>query len=57
MQYSLTFVYIFICVYVYVPVVVVVQSLSPILCDPMDCSMPGFSVFCCLPEFAQIHVH
>ena len=23
----------------------------------MDCSMPGFSVHHCLPEFAQIHVH
>jgi len=28
----------------------------PTLCDPMDCSMPGFSVLH-LPEFAQIHVH
>ena len=27
------------------------------LCDPMDCSMPGYSVLHCLPEFAQIHVH
>ena len=27
------------------------------LCDPMDCSMPGFSVLHYLPEFAQIHVH
>ena len=25
--------------------------------DPMDCSMPGFLVLHCLPEFAQIHVH
>ena len=25
--------------------------------DPMNCSMPGFPVFCCLPEFAQTHVH
>ena len=23
----------------------------------MDCSMPGFSVLHCLPEFAQTHVH
>ena len=23
----------------------------------MDCSMPGFPVFHCLPEFAQVHVH
>ena len=27
------------------------------LCDPMDYSEPGASVLCCLPEFAQIHVH
>ena len=26
------------------------------LCDPMDCSMPGFPVLHCLPELAQIHV-
>ena len=26
------------------------------LCDPMDCSMPGFSVFYFPPEFAQIQV-
>ena len=25
--------------------------------DPMDCSMPGFPVLYCLPEFAQTHVH
>ena len=27
------------------------------LWDSMDCSMPGFPVLHCLPEFAQIHVH
>ena len=27
------------------------------LCDPMECSMPGFSVLHHLPQFAQIHVH
>ena len=27
------------------------------LCDPMDCSMPGFPVLHYLPEFAQTHVH
>ena len=27
------------------------------LCDPMDCSMPGFPVLHCLPEFAQTHIH
>ena len=26
------------------------------LCNPMDCSTPGFSVLHCLPEFAQIHI-
>ena len=27
------------------------------LCNPMDCSTPGFPVHHQLPEFAQIHVH
>ena len=27
------------------------------LCDPMDCSMPGFPVLHYLPEFVQTHVH
>ena len=27
------------------------------LCDPVNCSWPGFPVLCYLPEFAQIHVH
>ena len=27
------------------------------LCDPMDCSTPGFPVFHYLPEFAQTQVH
>ena len=36
---------------------VVVQLLSCVtLCDPMDCSRPGFPIFYYLPEFAQIHV-
>ena len=29
----------------------------PTLCDPMNCSTPGFPVLHCLPEFAQIYVH
>ena len=29
----------------------------PTLCDPRDCSVPGFPVLHCLPEFAQTHVH
>ena len=27
------------------------------LCDPMDCSMPGFPILPYLLEFAQTHVH
>ena len=27
------------------------------LCNPMDCSMPGFPVLHCLLVFAQTHVH
>ena len=27
------------------------------LCNPMDCSMPGFPVLHCLLEFAKTHVH
>ena len=34
-----------------------VTQLCPTLCDPMDCSMPGFPVLHCLPELAQTHVH
>ena len=34
----------------------VAQS-CPTLCDPMDCSTPGFPVHHQLPEFAQTHVH
>ena len=35
-----------------------VQSLSHVrLCDPMDCSMPGFPVHHQLPEPTQTHVH
>ena len=29
----------------------------PTLCDPKDCSMPGFPVLHCLLEFAQTYVH
>ena len=36
----------------------VVESLSRVrLCDPMDCSMPGFPVLHHLLEFVHIHVH
>ena len=34
----------------------VAQS-CPTLCDPMDCSMPGFPVLHYFLEFAQTHVH
>ena len=34
-----------------------VTKSCPTLCDPMDCSTPGFPVLHCLPEFAQTHVH
>ena len=34
----------------------VAQSYST-LCDPTDCSMPGFPVHHYLPEFAQTHVY
>ena len=34
----------------------VTQSCST-LCDPMDCSTPGFPVLHYLPEFTQTHVH
>ena len=34
----------------------VTQS-CPTLCEPMDCSTPGFPVHYLLPEFTQTHVH
>ena len=34
----------------------VTQS-CPTLCDPMDCSTPGFPVFHHLPKLTQTHVH
>ena len=34
----------------------VAQS-CPTLCNPIDCSTPGFPVLPCLPEFAQVYVH
>ena len=34
-----------------------VARLCLTLCDPMDCSTPGFPVLHYLLEFAQIHVH
>ena len=38
--------------------IAVVQLLSRVqLCDPVDCSTPGFPVLHDLLEFAQTHVH
>ena len=34
----------------------VVQE-CPTLCDPIDCSTPGFSAYHQHPELAQTHVH
>ena len=31
--------------------------LCPTLCNPMNCSMPGFPVLHYRPQFAQTHVH
>ena len=37
---------------------IIVLTLSRLaLCDPMDCSMPGFPVLHYLPKFAQTQVH
>ena len=37
---------------------IVTQLLSRVqLCDPMDCSTPGFPVHHQLPELTQTHVH
>ena len=33
-----------------------VTKSCPTLCNPVDCSKPGFPVLHCLPEFAQTHV-
>ena len=30
---------------------------SPSLCNPMNCSTPGYTLLHYLPEFAQTHVH
>ena len=34
-----------------------VAQLCLTLCDPMDCSTPGFPVFHHLLEFVQTHIH
>ena len=40
-----------------IPPISSVPQLYLTLCDPMDCSTPGFPVLHHLPEFAQTHVH
>ena len=40
-----------------VPYCCSVTQLFPALCNPMDCSTPGFPVLHHLPEFDQTHVH
>ena len=41
----------------YCRILLVFSQSCPTLCDPRDCSTSGFSVFHCLPEFAQTHAH
>ena len=41
----------------YIPQFSSVAQSCPTLCDPMNCSMPGFPVDQQLPKLAQIHVH
>ena len=55
--------YVYVCIYIQIYVYMylccgcsVAQS-CPTLCNPMDCSTPGFPVLQCLLEFAQTHVH
>ena len=64
-MYMYVYVCIYICMYVCICIPHIqwniqfnsVSQLCPILCDPMDCSTPGFSVHHQLLELAQTHVH
>ena len=47
----------FICLMLYLPICCLVTQACPPLCDPMDCSTPGFHVLHYLLELAQTHVH
>ena len=38
-------------------ILVLFTQSCPTLCDPVDCSKPGFAVLHHLPELAQTHVH
>ena len=44
-------------IYIYICCCSSVAQLCLTLCNPMDCSVPGFPVLHCLPESAQTHVH
>ena len=46
-----------VCVCVWLQSVSSLSQLCLTLCDPMDCSTPGFPVHHQLPELARIHVH
>ena len=41
----------------YIPIQFSSAAQSYRLCDPMDCSMSGFSLYHQLPELAQTHIH
>ena len=43
--------------YIYIYQFSSVAHLCPTLCNPMDCSTPGFPVHRQLPELTQPHVH
>ena len=54
------YIYIYVCVYIYIYIYIYISSVAqscPILCDPMNLSMPGLPVHQQLLEFTQIHVH
>ena len=42
---------------IYIHVLLFSHSVTLTVCDPVDCSIPGFSVFHYLPECVQTHVH
>ena len=46
-----------VCVYMFIYCCCLVAKSCLTVCDPMDCSTPGFPVLHHLPEFAQVHVH
>ena len=62
-QYSLLFCVCFVVYHYYITFVFFFVQFSsvtrscPTLCNPMDCSMPGFPVHQQLPALAQTHVH